>query len=71
VAVPAPRPWRTKGEGPDEDARRALLALAGAPQIFLESCVGGTGADEGLARVGTGPARDFFYFRPAAEKKNR
>jgi hypothetical protein len=51
VAVPAPHPWRTKGEGLDEVARRALLALVGAPQILLDSCVGGAGVDEGR-RVG-------------------
>jgi hypothetical protein len=60
VAVPAPqpRPWRTKGEGLDEVARRALLALVGARRAAdrrsswaLDSCVGGTGAEEGQARV--------------------
>jgi hypothetical protein len=28
-----------------------LLALVGAPQILLDSCVGGAGVDEGQARV--------------------
>jgi hypothetical protein len=52
VAVPAPHPWRTKGEGLDEVARRALLAFVNAPQVFLDSGVGGAGvADEGQARV--------------------
>jgi hypothetical protein len=51
VAVPAPRPWRTKGEGLDEVARRALLAFVSAPQVLLDSGVGGAGVDEGQARV--------------------
>jgi hypothetical protein len=46
VAVPARHPWRTEGERLDEVARRALLALVGAPQILLDSCVGGAGVDE-------------------------
>jgi hypothetical protein len=43
--------WCFKGKGLDEVARRALLALVGAPQILLDSCVGGAGVDEGQARV--------------------
>jgi hypothetical protein len=31
VAVPAPHPWRTEGEGLDEVARRALLAFISLP----------------------------------------
>jgi hypothetical protein len=52
VAVPAPRPWGTKGEGLDEVARRALsLAFVSEPQVLLDSGVGGAGVDEGQARV--------------------
>jgi hypothetical protein len=51
VAVPAPHPWRTEGEGLDEVARRALLAFVSAPQVLLDSGVGGAGVDEGQARV--------------------
>jgi hypothetical protein len=40
VAVPAPHPWRTEGEGLDEVARRALLAFVSAPQVLLDSGVG-------------------------------
>jgi hypothetical protein len=47
VAVPAPHPWRTEGEGVDEVARRALLAFVSAPQVLLDSGVGGAGVDEG------------------------
>jgi hypothetical protein len=43
---------RTEGEGHDEVVRRVLLVLVGAPQILLDSCVGGAGVDEGQARVG-------------------
>jgi hypothetical protein len=43
--VPASYPWRTEGEGLDEIARRALLALVGAPQLLLGSCVGGAEVD--------------------------
>jgi hypothetical protein len=39
VAVPAPHPWRTEGEGLDEVARRALLAFVSAPQVLLDSGV--------------------------------
>jgi hypothetical protein len=46
VAVPAPHPGRTTGEGLDEVTRRALLAFVSAPQILLDSCVGGAGVDE-------------------------
>jgi hypothetical protein len=35
----------------DEVARRALLALVGAPSVIFNSCVGGAGVDEGQARV--------------------
>ena len=51
MAVPAPHPWRTEGEGLDEVARRALLAFVSAPQVLLDSGVGGAGVDEGQARV--------------------
>jgi hypothetical protein len=51
VAVPAPHPWRTEGEGLDEAARRALLAFVSAPQVLLDSGVGGAGVDEVQARV--------------------
>jgi hypothetical protein len=51
VAVPAPRPWCTEGEGLDEVARRALLAFVSAPQVLLDSGVGGAGVDEGQARA--------------------
>jgi hypothetical protein len=51
VAVPTPHPWRTEGEGLDEVARRALLEFISAPQVFLDSGVGGAGADEGQAHV--------------------
>jgi hypothetical protein len=51
VVVPAPHPWRTEGKGPNEVARRALLAFVTAPQVLLDSGVGGAGADEGQARV--------------------
>jgi hypothetical protein len=51
VAVPAPHPWRTEGEGLDKVARRALLAFVSAPQVLLDSGVGGAGAYEGQARV--------------------
>jgi hypothetical protein len=51
VPAPHPSPWRTEGGGLDEIARRALLALVGAPQVLLDSCVGGAGADKGQARV--------------------
>jgi hypothetical protein len=40
VAVPAPHPWCTEGEGLDEVARRALLAFVSAPQVLLDSGVG-------------------------------
>jgi hypothetical protein len=56
VAVPAPHPWRTKGERLNEVARRALFALVSMPQILLGSCVGGAGVDEnpsGLIRNNT------------------
>ena len=36
MAVPAPHPWRTEGEGLDEVARRALLAFVSAPQVLLD-----------------------------------
>jgi hypothetical protein len=49
VAVPAPRPWRTEGEGLDEVACRALSAFVSAPQVLLDSGVGGAGVDEGQA----------------------
>jgi hypothetical protein len=49
--VPAPHPWRTEGEGLEEVARRALLAFVSAPQVLLDSGVGGAGVDEGQARV--------------------
>jgi hypothetical protein len=39
----------TKGKGLDDVARRALLALVSAPQILLDSCVGGAGVYEGQA----------------------
>jgi hypothetical protein len=51
VAVPAPHPWRTEGEGLDGVARRALLAFVSTPQALLDSGVGGAGVDEGQARV--------------------
>ena len=51
MAVPAPHPWRTEGEGLDEVARRALLAFVSAPQVLLDSGVGGAGVDEGQART--------------------
>jgi hypothetical protein len=51
LPCPTPHPWRTEGEGLDEVARRALLALVGAPQVLLDSGVGGAGVDEGQARV--------------------
>jgi hypothetical protein len=52
VAVPAPHPWRTEGEGLDEVARRALLAFVSAPQaVRFDSGVGGARVDEGQARV--------------------
>ena len=44
-----PHPWRTEGEGLDEVARRALLAFVSAPQVLLDSGVGGAGVDEGQA----------------------
>jgi hypothetical protein len=47
VAVPAPHPWRTEGEGLDEVARRALLALVGAAGPLGQRGVGGAGVDEG------------------------
>jgi hypothetical protein len=34
------RPWRTKDKKLGEIARRALLALVGAPQVLLDSGVG-------------------------------
>jgi hypothetical protein len=34
---------RTEGEGLDEVARRALLAFVSAPQVLLDSGVGGAG----------------------------
>jgi hypothetical protein len=46
-----PPPWRTEGEGLDGVARRALLAFVSAPQVLLDSGVGGAGVDEGQARV--------------------
>jgi hypothetical protein len=46
VAVPAPHPWRTKGDGLDGVARRAVLAFVSAPQVLLDSGVGGAGVDE-------------------------
>jgi hypothetical protein len=55
VAVPAPHPWRTEGKGLDEVARRALLAFVSAPQVLLDSGVGGAGVDEaqgGAAALG-------------------
>jgi hypothetical protein len=54
VAVPAPNPCRTKGEGLDEIVRCALLALVSAPQVLLGSCAGGEGVDEGKGRLITG-----------------
>jgi hypothetical protein len=51
VAVPARHPWRTEGEELEEVARRALLAFVSAPQVLLDSGVGGAGVDEGQARV--------------------
>jgi hypothetical protein len=46
VAVPAPHPWRTEGEGLDwrSSARRSR-------SLLLDSGVGGAGVDEGQARV--------------------
>jgi hypothetical protein len=42
-----PHPWRTECEGLDEVTRRALLAFVSAPQVLLDSGVGGAGvADE-------------------------
>jgi hypothetical protein len=37
-----PSPWRTEGKGLDEVARRALLEFVIAPQVLLDSGVGGT-----------------------------
>jgi hypothetical protein len=42
VAVPAPHPWRTEGEGLNEVARRALLAFVSAPQVLLDLVAGPT-----------------------------
>jgi hypothetical protein len=47
LAVPAPVPRRTKCEGLDEVAHRALLALVSAPQILSDSGVGGGAGVEG------------------------
>jgi hypothetical protein len=52
VAVAAPVPRRTKGEGLDEVAHRALLALVSAPQILLDSGVGGGAGVEGAKGAG-------------------
>ena len=43
-----PQIWQ---RGLDEVARRALLAFVSAPQVLLDSGVGGAGVDEGQARV--------------------
>jgi hypothetical protein len=52
VAVPVPHPWHTEDKALDAVARRALLlAPVSAPQVLLDSGVGGAGADEGQARV--------------------
>jgi hypothetical protein len=52
VAVPTPRPWLTKAK--DWARLRAALGVrssVSAPQVLLDSGVGGAGVDEGQARV--------------------
>jgi hypothetical protein len=68
---PPPPPAHREGEGLGEVARRTLLALVSAPQILLDSCVGGAGVDEEQARVNRSVVRGSRAMPPPPSARSR